>query len=504
MNFASLRQWFNNQTIIPRLIRTSLILGTFGFVPGAWFFGVPFIFFYGLYKKEAIAAALLTSYARGSALWQDFAARLGAFVSNQIANNPFGVFRFFASVFLFTSMTIPFFMLGIYGLYRYPYEKWQEIFWQAYKKAMRFFTVGVAGTVRDLQFSRAVTLGAAFIVPLVFFLHQGGAIILLELGILAAQYGLVYVGGKALLGTDGDAKKWLSTPFSNITQNLGKILGMLWGRWFAYEVFTGTIAGSIGPAIGQVHNQGIVSGIVPAIISPQSGWFAFNSGYVTVLTSRLSTFINSIISGLFFSHNMKLWGDFQGYIGPNSFQIFTFMAIGFLVGYGTEKLIDTIYESIKSDAHDAAVASAPYVEATKRKMQEIKWHAAYTALMTPIVLTSPAAASIFTLAGGSVLTAVAMTAGMVALSVAGVYGTAFGMQRLWQRLRSQRADVPLESAVPALAAREEPVLLSEVDLLPEPAPNLLVAYKPVEKAAEESVSLTPENESDKNASLFKL
>jgi hypothetical protein len=491
MIFATLRNWFNNQTIIPRLARASLILGIFGFVPGAWFFGVPFIFLYGLYKKDAIAAALISSYERWSAVWQDFAARLGAFVSHQLVNNPFGVFRFFASLFLFSSMTIPFTVLGIYGLYRYPPEKWQEIFWLGYKKAMRFFTVGVAETMRGLTFPKAITLGAAFVIPFAFFLHLGGAIFLLELSMMAAQWGLVYVGFKALFGIkkidslfeeEGDAIKWFRTPISNISKNLGKILGMLWGRWFAYEVFTGTLAGSIGPAIGQVQTQGIISGLIPSIISPQSGWFAFNSGYVNVLTSRLSTFLNSIISGLFFSHNMKLWGDFQGYIGPNSFQIFAFMAAGCLIGYGVEKFIDTLYESVKSDAENAALASVPYVNAAKNKANQMKWHAAYTAFMVPVVLTSPGGAAIFTLAGGSVLAAVTMTASAVALSIAGIYGAASGMQNLWQRLFRRGGEERLERALPPV--REEPVLLADAILLPQPSPNLLLAYKPAERVAE--------------------
>ncbi len=386
-------------------------------------------------------------------------------------------------------MSMPFCFLGIYGLYRFTPDEWQAAFNRFWERTTRFFTVGVANTLDRMSTSKKLILGTAMSVALALFAQSGGPLFIVDLGFFVAQYALVYVGFTAFFK---DAKTWLRTPISNVFTNFGKILGTLWGRWLSYEIFTGTITGSLGPAIGQVRSQGVISAVIPSILSPRSGWFALNSGYASILMSRVATLFNSVISGLFFSHNMRLWGDFQGYVGPNSFQVFTLMIIGGLIGYSAEKFVDALYQSLKDDGLELMEKAVPHVQATKNQAYQMRWHLAYVAMMTPIVLASPAAASILAVTGGSVLGAVVFTASAAALALASVYGAGYGLRQLIRRIMPEHAAAP-DRAFPALQAAalpsSKPSLSEEAALLLPPSPPVITpAFAAALEAADVTVS----------------
>jgi hypothetical protein len=470
MLLARFINWLYTQSSLQRIFKVTVLLGIFGFIPGAWLVGIPALSIYGFYKRRVLKTGIINAIRTANNIWHDFSAHLGEFISHQITNHPIKLLKLFVSMFLFATMSMPFCFLGIYGLYRFTNEEWQQSFTRCADGVLRFFSVGVANTLQGASFNKKIALGAIVSVTVAMMARSSGMMFFVELGLMAAQYALVYTGVSAFFR---DARVWLRKPISNTSQNSGKILGTLWGRWLSYEIFTGTLVGTMGPAIGQVKTQGVISGLIPAFLSPQKGWFAFNSGYFSILFSKISTLFNSVISTFFFSHNMKLWGDFQGYIGPNSFQVFSLMIIGLMVGYATEKFVDLLYQSMKNDVSEIADAASPSVRRARGAVYDARWHLAYTAIVTPIILSSPGAGQLFALGGGSLLGATGLTAGLIGLSMAGIYGVAHTLSRIAQRIM-RRAEVAPERAhaLPTAAVVPAPELV----LLPAAAPGFMPGF----------------------------
>src|SRR2546428_495416 len=141
---------------------------------------------------------------------------------------------------------------------------------------------------------------------------------------------------------------------------------------------------------------------------------------------------------------MTLQGDFYGVLTPNAHQIVIFMGLGLLVGYGIERLVDKLYREMRTDSQHLRTVATPVVMPLYRDTQsfvhEYRWHLAYTVLVTPLFLVGNGSATLYALAGTSLLGAGAIAIGLTGLTFVGIELTTQWVHQKIQRISERHYD----------------------------------------------------------------
>jgi len=455
-------------------LRTAIIFGMFGFIPGFWNYAIFFLFTYGLLKEELLANALLLKYRALKRFWAHFSQNVGTLISDHFTDEPIKFLRGVASFFLFTTVSMPYSFLGIYGMYRFSGQEWRAVFSRRLDGFYHFYAGLVLGISRPgASFSKKLTGVLGVLALLGLAVYASGSLLLLELSFLGVQFALVAVGLTAFLR---DAKRFLERPLQAFLSNSGKLLGMLWGRWLAYQIFPGKVTGNMGPVLGHVQTYGIIPGLTSSFLSP-TGLFTFKTGLVKLLFSNVLILLSNIISGVFFSYNMRFSGDFYGYVGPTSFQIFFFMAAVSFIGYGIENGLDSLFETVSEDYASVKEKMSLKTRDFLNLLYGLRWHFGYVTGMTSLLLVSNSRAFLLQASQGSITGAAAIAAMTVTATLTVIYGAAFTLSYLGRRLLGGQVmdvapaplpDFPLEHRAVLTPLYDQQLLPAEPEALPSP------------------------------------
>jgi len=420
-------KWTYTQFSIKALIHSFIVMGIFGFIPGAWLVGLPLLGVYGLIKQKSIIKAL-TQFGLGTAdFWNKLNHDLALRIADLINHQTVSIFKGIAAFTLLLTMGLSSWsLIAIYGIYRYSNEEWTNTFQNWLNRFIDFFKTFSTEISQGPSFRKKVMLLSVFAALLAWELYIGGPIAAVVMAASCLQLAIVATGFSAVLRDIGYI---LRNPIKSVLDNSGKICGVLWGRWVAFQIFPGRIVGSLGHAVGYVESQGVFSGFLSSFLTPM-GWFSSYNGLSGMLASKVRSFLNGIVTGLFVTTEMQTQGDFYGVIGPTSLQIFALMVAGGLIGYGIERFVDSLCSSVAKDSVHVA-SKIKNAKQPRDFIYQTRWHMGYIALATPAILCSQGGPALITFAGGSLAEAALLTAGGIALSFATIYGTFYGLHYAW-------------------------------------------------------------------------
>lgn len=444
--FAVLRQlfllastWLFNQLTLRSLIQTTITLCLFGLVPKGWLIGLPLLAAYATVRFYLYKKYNATEFK--NMLNHDFSAivnKLSNFkqtltykkVFRYCLQNPLSIGKFTFSFFILFLWSMPFSFFSIYGLYRFSSEKWRAVFVARAINLYHIIKITLFETNRELNLKEKIVMffaGSAVLIAGVSALWGSTVVALgmVETTLFFLETTLeictVTVGLTAIAI---DVEHLINKPIQNFTENSGKFYGMVLGRWLAFSFFPGKVVGSMGPATGHVDQSGVLASVFGFLFPPTGSSFLFGTGLTGLITTRAITFINSIVTSIFFSYNMRIAGDFYGVIGPTSFQIFLCMATGCFFGYILERIASDIYEAV---AHDVDVIhhtkpvqnSIMRLNRTADWLFRQRWNIIFSLLMAPVILTSSGGAAIYGLAYGNELLAAVMvfSAGFISMAL---------------------------------------------------------------------------------------
>ncbi|MFI4938111.1 MAG: hypothetical protein ACHQJ6_06360, partial [Candidatus Berkiellales bacterium] len=266
-----------------------------------------------------------------------------------------------------------------------------------------------------------------------------GWVAMLDL-LATAMYGLSFVVGASTMWRDianGYKKPHL------LMQHLGKIFGGMNGRKLAYMA-PGVVSGHLGPAVGYVASHGVTSTFLSGIFQHQ-GWFLFQVGSLNPFTAGMLSTFNSVLTSVFFTHRMRLQGDFYGEIGPSPTQIYNSTLFGIFLGYQLERFVGKIYEHIALDVGllftklsnnrsmsritpvmSGAIQGLNSLYAARKK---IGYSLGFVSVVTPIILfITPPGVALIALAGSKIGASF-----IIGSSLLGVLGAVFGIIKLGRR-----------------------------------------------------------------------
>ncbi len=434
------------------LIRTALVLCIFGFVPYAWMVGVPFLFTYGILKRNAIADSFMKFADDLEDLFNNFSTKAGTYLGNYFAEQPLpAVAATFARVLgtfllLYAGINV-WNMMAIYGLWRFSDTKWKESF-VGHAKSLGQFQSSffrapvairqgerrvVASNPRTAFMRRLVVLGA---IALYFAwdVYVSGIMSAFTLTALVVFQGFAVAVGMSAVWRD--LGYLFKNPIKVLTENPGKFMGVWWGREFAYRAVSGRIDGNLGPAVGFVENRGAFSALFSSFLSPR-GWFVLNDTPFGILVKKALTMFNSIFGGILFTSQAHLQGNIYGVIGPSPETIFFFALVGFVLGVLADRYADRFCKTVAQEPENIArfiLDNGPSLrQRVSRNIYNARWNIAYLGVMTPLMLVSNSGPQLMAMAGGSALYATLLTASMVALSVWTVYRTVDLVKKIWNR-----------------------------------------------------------------------
>lgn len=410
-------QW--TYTNSPALIKTALVLGIFGVIPGAWMVGVPILFTYGLIKKKSVATTLNQLAKDYTNAWNNIANTLGKKIGDSFTNHPASVIKFIAGFMLLTSGLNIWNLIGVYGIYRFTNDEWTATFRNRMKGLTNFIKGFFQGFGSQIFYKRLLVAGAiAAFVGLGIYSFGLLSVSMLGLGFAVIQAVTISVGVTAVLN---DLVYACTNPVKAGTDNAGKIVGAWWGRNLAHRIFTGRIEGSLGPAQGYMQTGESLLFFIP------DNKFIFNNTGIGLMFDRIRNLINGFLSTFLLTSQVETVGSFHGLVGPGPGTVFMFIALGCLVGYGVEKFVDSLYKSVIDDSKkgkDSLIASAR----ANNLSYNLKVYGAFITVATPVILLSPASATLVGMAGG-LGSAVALTAGAMAATFAGIHTVTYCAKR---------------------------------------------------------------------------
>ncbi|MBS0289792.1 MAG: hypothetical protein JSS07_07145 [Proteobacteria bacterium] len=451
--YASKVREIVRQTRVAPPINYSSILNTFftfalmGFIPKAWTFGFPIFIFYGLYKKRALAQFLYRTcnFTGLRKLYNNFSQTLGEKLGEAVSNHPISLLK---GIWLFSMLLImdlnAWSVIAIYGVYRFSNVQWLNTL-QKWSDSLYNFANGLySKTLTHVGFYPRIGICfglGAFLAWHVMPLGSFG-FILLPLSIL--QFAFIAIGLSALFN---DLSYALKHPLKLLLNSSGRILGSLWGRWISHRIFSGTLSGNLGPAMGHVVTPGLFSGFFSSFLTPSTS-FTVGSDFTNILVARVKNLFNNLLTSIFFTSEMQIQGNFHGTVGPTSLQIFMFMLAGYIAGYLVERIVNKMMNNVVND-----VAQLPQVAVSASRNltpvtpePRVKWQIAYFGLATSILMCSPAGASLVVFAGGSLLKGTLLGAGGMVLTWQALETVRFSFNYL--RELSRRPPAPAQRSLP--------------------------------------------------------
>lgn len=458
------------QSIFSALIKALLVVGIFGFIPGAWMIEIPLILGYGAIKayvhRESIKRYIRRNFQRtvrtvfprrneeeDEPTWREW---VGIALGNIVKKTWFKIAKGLIAFILLFTLPIPWSIFALYGLYRHSDRHLKRLLMQNLS-GFYDFTVGLfKGTTRKLSFNQ--TLRNVIICSLLLAggIYYSGNLFVVDLALTIMQSMIVWIGLNTALRDFGRAFK---RPINMLCNNIGKILGGYFGRYFAYSFMTGKVTGSLGPAVGQVQSTGFFSELLTPLFSPAGLRFSNMSLFGRLLSSDFAHFVNGIFTSAFFTHSMQLTGDFYGVIGPTHFQIFLLMGIGCLMGYGIEKTINAFFSGVLKDCKNAKQASQPLTHKILNITYQARWHIGFITAATPFALMTTSAAPIVAFAGGSLIAATLGCLVTVFATLSLLYLVGHVVHQLYQARRATitsshaRRRKPIKQVKPVIAPK---------------------------------------------------
>ncbi len=454
---AMTTEWFKEQFEATAILKAAITLGILGFIPGAWMVGLPLLTVYGLIKREKVAEAIRRFFSFRKDQTENVAETAGEKVVDFFITYYAGILRWFATLILFFTMPVGFGIFAAYGLFRFTTAEWLDIFQDRCKDIFRFIRGGISRFIRDASFNTKLILGS--IVALLI----GGSILLSGVGVLFAysiavcQLAAILVGATAL---GRDLLYALNNPGVALTQNAGKMAGAFWGHWLAYKIFAGQLSGSMGPTVGYVQNYSLFSGLISSFLSP-TGWFIFNSGGILgVMGSWFMSFFHNVFFKMFITESIQMQGDFFGVISPSVLQLVGTIVACTLCGALVHQFVDSLWNELASDSKKVATASVNGVKTANTRLvdglYQTKWALGFIACSTPLLLShGTTGAAIVQLAGGSLVTASAMTVAGLAAAIGAIYGIGYGLNALASQILAKKEATIAQAAVKSTPAVTE-------------------------------------------------
>tara|TARA_R110002110_G_scaffold33533_1_gene114799 strand:+ start:112341 stop:113870 length:1530 start_codon:yes stop_codon:yes gene_type:complete len=440
--------WLESQIKVKSVLTSFLTLCALGFVPGAWFIGVPILSLYGLYHIKSITRATKSTFFSAIRFQQNFSRASGALIGDIATNRTAALIRGGVALLMLFSIPMPFCFLGLYGLFRYPASQWKTIFQQRLEKLYQFSRGLAEGVHSRTTFYKRLNIALISAPILAALIYYQGGLFVFNLALSLVQYAAIFVGFSAFFKDLGAA---LKQPIKSFLSYTGLIVGAFWGRFLAHTIFPGRIYGNMGPAVGHVVQTGFMSSIFSSFLMPNSWFVGFETGFAYLLTSRISSFFNGVMNSVFFSYDMQLYGDFYGTIGPTSFQIFLMIALGAFVGYKIQHGFESAGETLYDDAQKLNHA----IVHQRGLLSTLKWHAAYVVGSAPLFLVSPIGASFLNLASGNILLAQSLIMAASATMITALYTVGISMQHIYSKLypENPRSVIRVLPRAPAQANR---------------------------------------------------
>ncbi len=449
------------------LLHSIFMFALFGFVPGAWVVGLPLLVVYGLYKQKSIAAQFNKFITSTKGFFDNFSQTLGERVGEIVSLHPVSIIKGVGTLaFLMTAGITPWSLVGVYGIYRHSNQHWIQMC-QKWLESFYNFSLGfMSKTVGSTTLYKRLGIGIAFSCLLALQAYSGGGLSLLLYSMSLFHWIINLIGFNAL---SNDILFFLKNPIKVLFNNSGKLFGSLWGQWLAYKIFAGHVEGTLGPAIGHVESNGLLSGLVSTFLAPH-GWFTDQSGIGGIILSKVRGFFNTIITSVFITTEMHLQGDFYGTVGPSPLQIVAFMALGCLIGYGIERFVNSLSKSAEKDAYDLSKITVSGAKNFYNNAYTLgfvsKWHVPFLSLATPLIMFSPGGVVLTAFAGGSIIGATVLTAVGLEATFATLQALLLGVKYGYKKLFG--APVPQPPLV--IAQVPAPAAPAPLVVQPQPAP----------------------------------
>jgi hypothetical protein len=362
--FSRPTNWIKQQYERSRLIHAGLVMAVMGWAPFVWTpLTISLALAYTAIKRKELMVYLhdiksnITDFFLGSIEEKRQARIKGehnkSFFWSHIGNlfnlSPLNVGKALFSIYIMAIVSMPWSMFMIYAFYRPRTEIVQAVYAQSKTvvRALLSFYQSLSNVKKMIFVLLGVSLSSGILNTI---LVRGGLLGLFDATATIAMLGLMLAGVR--LGV-GDFFRALSDPIKLLTNKMGILLGMIGGNRFAHYIFSGKISGILGPAYGVVESSGIFPSLYRMFFSTNPyghSNFYFANSVVGVLFNRMSTGVGGLFGSLFLSHDVMTHGTFHGVLGPTSYQLLAFMAMGAAVGYFIDKAVDRVSNLVKADA----------------------------------------------------------------------------------------------------------------------------------------------------------
>jgi hypothetical protein len=359
--------WIKDEFKEARFIHAALVMAAMGWMPSLWSYMLPVMVIYGAVKYKAVGAyfsQLLKSigdFFDGSKEEHEEAQRtrnanksflslhIGRWIGNKFNSSPLNVAKFFFSFYILVMSTMPWSMFMIYALYRPKTEVLEAIYkqFQSMTNVVLGFFKGLSNVQKVIATLIAVSITSGILSSL---FATSGLLGVFDVAMTVAMLGLTVAGFRLAMT---DFARAISRPLTLITNKIGILLGMIGGNRLAHTFFFGKISGSLGPTYGSVQSGGLFQSLYKMAFSTNpygSSQFFFSNTVGGAVFNRLSTGAGGLLGSIFFSYDLSTYGTLNGVLGPTSYQLFVFMALGAAVGYFIDKAVDRVSKSFYADA----------------------------------------------------------------------------------------------------------------------------------------------------------
>ncbi len=335
--------WIMAELKASRIIHAGLVMAVMGWIPGVnRVFLMLFLGFYAAIKRNAFFAYLHQKSESIASF------NIGTWIGNKFNTSPLSVLKFVLSTYILLMSSMPWSMFMIYALYRPREEVLAAIFNQF--KAVASPALELFNQLSNVQ-KLLLTLVAVFITAgmLNSLWMSMTPLGVFDLAMTLVMLALTAAGFRLILT---DLAEAISHPLRLVTNKMGILLGAIAGNQLAHAFFFGKISGSLGQTFGSVQSGGLFPSLYNMFFSNNpygNSKLIFNDTVSGALFNWASTGFGGFLGSIFFSHNLSTYGTIHGVLGPTSYQLFVFMAMGAAVGYFIDKAVDRVSKSVYSD-----------------------------------------------------------------------------------------------------------------------------------------------------------
>lgn len=379
--------WAKNEIKEAKVIQALLVMTVMGWLPFAWTYLLPIMTVYAVVKRKELLGYLnytlqsvidffegsqeeqLEARENGDYRKSHLSFHIGQWIGKKLYGSPLTVFKHFLSFYILIMSTMPWSMFMIYALYR-PQAEVLEAIYKQFKVATDVFWgfyKGLSNVQKVLMTLLSVSITSGLLRSLFV---SSGLLGIFDVGMTIGMLGLTVAGFRLVMT---DFARAISHPLKLITHKMGIFLGIIGGNRVAHARYYGKLAGSLGPTYGSVESGGFFQSVYKMFFSTNP--YGHNQFYMTNsfganIFNRMSTGAGGLLGSIFFSYDVSTYGTFNGILGPTSYQVFVFMALGAGVGYFIDKAVDRISTVFYNDvnkvwANPEGPSHSKFIEAIK-------------------------------------------------------------------------------------------------------------------------------------------